>query len=151
MDNKELGEQRFKANLQLVRGLENYFRANENLHLRFLQGLWDLNIITEEDNFHEEPMRTLERLNHYMPDLFTLEEPVIENNNIQEVIEDLRKRNSSLEAENEVLKSIISNNEIELKNLRVKNETLLLEMVDGIKQDKETMEEFIKLLISKRE
>lgn len=66
MDNIDLKweyEHRQENNLAIVEELKKYFEANP--HIRFIQGLWGLNIITRDSNnriidrFYEEPGVTL--------------------------------------------------------------------------------------------
>ena len=150
----ELVEQRKRANLLILKGLKNYFKENEQI--RFIQGLWDLQLNTDKDLFHEEPMRTLERLNHYMPDFFPLDiedekapPSAVEFYNLLEERNKFKEDLKNLESENLILRNKINEYERDLKNLRVKNENLLLELADTTKHDKETMEEFVRILISK--
>ena len=150
----ELIEQRKRANLLILKGLENYFKENEQI--RFIQGLWDLQLNTDKDLFHEEPMRTLERLNHYMPDFFPLDiedekapPSAVEFHNLLEERNKFKEDLKNLERENLILRNKINEDERDLKNLRVKNENLLLELAGTTKHDKETMEEFVRILISK--
>lgn len=150
----ELIEQRKIANLLILKGLENYFKENEQI--RFIQGLWDLQLITDKDLFYEEPMRTLERLSHYLPMYFSKDideekapPSATEFYNLLEERNKFKEDLKNLESENLILRNRINEDERDLKNLRVKNENLLLELADTTKRDKETMEEFVRILINK--
>ena len=52
--------QRKQFNLELLKIVEEYINSNEQL--RFIQILWNLNIIDKIDRFHEEPQLTLKRV-----------------------------------------------------------------------------------------
>ena len=160
---KELAEQRSRANLLIVRGLKNYFKANEGVQMRFIQGLWDLQLCTDKDLFYEEPMRTLERLNHYMPNFFPLdiddekEPPSVAD------FERLREEKSNLKENVHELEDIVTRKNIEINSLQSKLEEkdniidelrrtkdiLLEEIIKNLKADKETVEEFVRILINR--
>ncbi len=157
----ELIEQRKIANLLILKGLENYFKENEQI--RFIQGLWDLQLITDKDLFYEEPMRTLERLNHYMPDFFPLDIDDEKEPPSEADFERLREERYNLKENVHKLEDIVTRKSIEINSLQSKLEEkdniidelrrtkdiLLEEIINNLKADKETVEEFVKMLISR--
>jgi len=145
-ENKKLS--RKEANELIIEGLRRYFEINPDI--RFIQGLWGLKLITQEDLFHEEPVETLRRLNEELPSLFWGFKGVKKYYNYyNDVIDKLEENTEKLNLDNAALTDIIRQKDTEIKNLKLKNENLLLELADMTKRDKETMEEFVRILISK--
>ena len=157
----ELIEQRKRANLLILKGLENYFKENEQI--RFIQGLWDLQLNTDKDLFHEEPMRTLERLNHYMPDFFPLDIEDEKAPPSEADFERLREEKYNLKENVHKLEDTVSKKNIKINSLESKLEEkdniinelrrtkdiLLEEIINNLKADKETVEEFVRMLINR--
>lgn len=53
---------RLETNQQILRLLSQYI--NENPHQRFIQVLWNLDIVNGADRFAEEPQITLKKIEH---------------------------------------------------------------------------------------
>lgn len=55
-------ETRLETNQQILRLLSQYI--NENPHQRFIQALWNLDIVNGADRFSEEPQITLKKVEY---------------------------------------------------------------------------------------
>ena len=143
MENLNLKEERKRANKLIVKGLGVYF--NHTSDLRFIQGLYDLQIISEKDLFYEEPMETLKRLHHYLPEFFQIEEYEDKEDEtyseLRRLLEDKRMQINSLNQR-------LAAEEAVIVNLERKNEELTTQLLELMKRDRDMLEGFVEKLIN---
>lgn len=136
--------ERKKANKLIIKGLDIYF--NHNSDLRFIQGLYDLQIVSEIDLFHEEPTETLKRLHKYLPEFFQVEEYEDKEDeryvNLQRLLEDRNMQISSLNQR-------LAAKEIEITILKAKHEKLTENYWNFMNRDRDMLEKIVGKLIDK--
>lgn len=141
MSELELIEERKAANQLLVNGLRRYFKQYADM--RFIQGLWDLQLVSKEDKFYEEPVVTLEKLNHFLPEFFHL----IGEDKEDEVYADLMRVANNKDKEINNLNQRLVAKEVELATLKKRNEELLKQLFEVMKKDRDMLEDFVRKLI----
>lgn len=83
LKNKNIQEQidkRYPSNIQIIKEIIKYIKENKNQ--RFIQALWNLDIINTTDRYNEESTITLKRIQHKLEQDKRLKEN-INNINIQ--------------------------------------------------------------------
>lgn len=83
LKNKNIQEQidkRYPSNIQIIKEIIKYIKENKNQ--RFIQALWNLDIINTTDRYSEESTITLKRIQHKLEQDKRLKEN-INNINIQ--------------------------------------------------------------------
>ena len=142
MREPELTEDRKAANRLLVDGLRRYFEQNADM--RFIQGLWDLQIVSDEDKFYEEPVVTLEKLNHFLPEFFHLIDEYKEDRRYVDLMEAVNNREKEINNLNQRLVA----KEVELATLKKRNEELLKQLLELMKRDRDMLEGFVEKLMN---
>jgi len=61
-NSEELRLQRLQANTEIIEIIAKYIKENPNQ--RFIQALWNLDIVNKMDRYNEEPMITIKRIKH---------------------------------------------------------------------------------------
>ena len=78
---EEFNRQRYNTNIQIIDIILEYIKENPNQ--RFIQALWNLDIVNNTDRYNEEPQVTLNRINNkinIMKQMRTQKDTTIGNN-----------------------------------------------------------------------